>query len=290
MLAENENLILKDRLTSKEIHELILNWDLDPSIFTHPDSPVEITRFITLDSSKLTNEHLLVTFNLQDINASIEQELVPVFTIIDQNHLFIGTTASFKGFNSKSTDPIDLIFENLLWQIHNLNQKLNEVKRRIDHLDRAARKTTKTRELTQITDLTRELVYLKHTLNDQTESLQRFEDYLEQTRWVSRARIESLLTEQLRLNKIIDVYTDLLTSISGLFTAMMDSHLNHLMKYLDSAALIIAIPALISGIWGMNIGGLPGKDTEYGFWILVLLSVILTISWGIFLKKKKYND
>ena len=71
---------------------------------------------------------------------------------------------------------------------------------------------------------------------------------------------------------------------------MMDSRLNHLMKYLDSAALIIAIPALISGIWGMNIGGLPGKDTNYGFWILVLLSVILTITWGIFLKKKKYTD
>lgn len=290
MLAENKNLILKDRLTPQDIHELILNWDLDPSIFTHPDSPVEIARFITLDSSKLTHGHLLVTFNLQDINASIEQELVPVFTIIDQSHLFIGTTASFNDFNSQSTDPIDLIFENLLWQIRNLNQKLNDVKRKIDHLDRAARKTTKTRELTQVTDLTRELVYLKHTLNDQTESLQRFGDYLEETRLVSRARIESLLTEQLRLNKIIDVYTDLLTSISGLFTAMMDSHLNHLMKYLDSAALILAIPGLISGIWGMNIGGLPGKDTDYGFWILAFLSVILTIGWGIFLKKKKYND
>ena len=40
---------------------------------------------------------------------------------------------------------------------------------------------------------------------------------------------------------------------------MMDSHLNHLMKYLDSAALVIAVPALISGIWGMNVGGLTGK-------------------------------
>lgn len=49
---------------------------------------------------------------------------------------------------------------------------------------------------------------------------------------------------------MIHVYTDLLNSISGLFTAMMDSHLNHLMKYLDSVALILAIPTLISGIWG----------------------------------------
>ncbi|WGO85257.1 MAG: Hypothetical protein LKU_00064 [Lactobacillus kefiranofaciens] len=37
------------------------------------------------------------------------------------------------------------------------------------------------------------------------------------------------------------------------------------MKYLDSAALVIAVPALISGIWGMNVGGLPGKEDKNGF-------------------------
>lgn len=40
---------------------------------------------------------------------------------------------------------------------------------------------------------------------------------------------------------------------------MMDNNLNHIMKYLDSAALIISVPALFAGIWGMNTGGLPGK-------------------------------
>ena len=54
---------------------------------------------------------------------------------------------------------------------------------------------------------------------------------------------------------------------------MMDNHLNNLMKYLDSIALIISIPALISGIWGMNVGGLPGKENELGFlWV--------TFIWG----------
>ena len=46
---------------------------------------------------------------------------------------------------------------------------------------------------------------------------------------------------------------------------MMGSHLNHLMKYLDSAALVIAVSALISGIWGMNVGGLTGKEDKNGF-------------------------
>ena len=91
------------------------------------------------------------------------------------------------------------------------------------------------------------------------------------------------MTKQAQLTKMIHVYTDLLNSISGLFTAMMDSHLNHLMIYLNSVALI-------SGIWGMNIGGLPGRTNKNGFWIIITIAAILTIIWAIILKKKKYND
>lgn len=88
---------------------------------------------------------------------------------------------------------------------------------------------------------------------------------------------------------MIHVYRDLLESISGLFTAMMDNNLNHLMKYLDSAALVIAIPALISGLYGMNVGGLPWKSSQYGFWLVLGLATVLTIMVAIMLKRKRYS-
>lgn len=170
------------------------------------------------------------------------------------------------------------IFANLFSQLDHINQKLNAVKRKIDYLDSVARETTKTKELKKVTDLTRELVYLKHTLDDQTESLRSFGEYLKKNQLASSADIASLMTKQAQLTKMIHVYTDLLNSISGLFTAMMDSHLNHLMKYLNSVALI-------SGIWGMNIGGLPGRTNKNGFWIIITIAAILTIIWAIILKK-----
>ena len=63
-------------------------------------------------------------------------------------------------------------------------KKLNAVKRKIDYLDSVARETTKTKELKKVTDLTRELVYLKHTLDDQTESLRSFGEYLKKNQLV----------------------------------------------------------------------------------------------------------
>ena len=286
MLTNSQNIILKDQLTQNDIDHLIKKWDLDPTIFTYPNSSIEVARFIPIDSNKLKNGHLLVSFDLLSNNLPIEQELIPIFTIFDQNHLFIGTTRSLSELKPQE-NIIETIFQSLCIQIKHLHAELVTIKQKIDHLDQAARRTTKTKELKKVTDLTRQLVYLKHTLDDQTSSLEEFCDYLVENKLANPARVKSIITRQKRITKMIHVYTDLL------FTAMMDSHLNHLMKYLDSAALIISIPALISGIWGMNVGGLPGKEDENGFWILLIIASILTlltIGWGIFLKSKKYND
>lgn len=68
----------------------------------------------------------------------------------------------------------------------------------------------------------------------------------------------------------------------------MDNHLNNLMKYLDSVALIISIPALISSIWGMNVGGLPGKENKFGFLWVLLFGLALAIISSFFLRRKNY--
>lgn len=264
MLTNSQNIILKDQLTQNDIDHLIKKWDLDPTIFTYPNSSIEVARFIPIDSNKLKNGHLLVSFDLLSADLPIEQKLIPVFTIFDENHLFIGTTASCSELKPQE-NIIETIFQSLCIQIKHIRSELVTIKQEIDRLDQAARKTTKTKELKKVTDLTRQLVYLKHTLDDQTSSLEEFCDYLVENKLANPARVKSIITRQKRITKMIHVYTDLLDSISGLFTAMMDSHLNHLMKYLDSAALVIALPALISGIWGMNVGGLPGKENENGF-------------------------
>ncbi|WP_338934984.1 hypothetical protein [Lactobacillus helveticus] len=136
---------------------------------------------------------MLVTFDLKKDAKSIEQELVTVFMIFDQDHLFIGSTTQVIEID---TDNLKIIFANLFNQLDHINQKLNTVKQKIDYLDSVARETTKTKELKKVTDLTRELVYLKHTLDDQTESLRSFGKYLEKNQLASSADITSLMTKQ----------------------------------------------------------------------------------------------
>lgn len=69
---------------------------------------------------------------------------------------------------------------------------------------------------------------------------------------------------------------------------MMDSNLNNLMKFLDSAGIVIAAAALISGFMGMNVGGLPWKGAGYGFSMTLGITAIVTIAVALYLRKKKY--
>ena len=65
--------------------------------------------------------------------------------------------------------------------------------------------------------------------------------------------------------------------------------LNHLMKFLDSAALVVSVPAMIAGIWGMNTGGLPGEKSNFGFLAVSAGAMFLAILTAIYLRNKKYS-
>ena len=169
-------------------------------------------------------------------------------------------------------------------------KELKEMKKRIDSLDQEARKTTENEELYKQADLERDIVYIDHTLRDQKGTM----DAL----WDSKTFIEGLADDRLlydvqlrqrQTEKMILIYRDLLESIGDLFNGMMDNHLNHLMKYLDSAALIISVPAMIAGVWGMNTGGLPGKNSTLGFLLVVIASIVIAAAVGYHLTRKDYT-
>ncbi|WP_368269683.1 CorA family divalent cation transporter, partial [Enterococcus faecium] len=129
------------------------------------------------------------------------------------------------------------------------------------------------------------------TLRDQRKTMNQL--------WNSETFIKRLDDEQLlydvhlrqrQTEKMIEIYRDLLESIGDLFNGMMDNNLNHIMKYLDSAALIISVPALFAGIWGMNTGGLPGKSSALGFILVVFGSLIAAAVLGYHLYRKDYTN
>lgn len=173
----------------------------------------------------------------------------------------------------------------------NYRVKLAHIKEQLEEIEAQSTETTKNEYLIEIKNIKKEAVVLEHTLDTQHQALERLFKLAEFTdNLADEAMIYNIKTAERQITKLIAIYRDLIEAISGLFTNIMSNHLNHLMKYLDSAALVISVPSLIAGLWGMNTGGLPGEHTKFGFLMMIIVSLVLAlVTWRI-LRSKKYND
>lgn len=292
---KDSTLILLSRPTKDELTDLCQTMDIDPLIFDYFNSPAEVSRLRKITSSYLQQAKLLVVYDLLTTHSKIEDQLSPVILIYDERHLIVCTdnisacfTTLKEGYRQQfsTTSLVFYLVSHL--QDHLMNELLT-YKQEINRLDIASHKAIQNNELRALTNLTHKLVYFEHTMNDQTSTLKELRLSLKDSQTREQTIVDTQ-TKQQRLTKGIHIYRDLLTSISGLFTAIMDNRLNHLMKYLDSAGLVIAVAALVSGFMGMNVGGLPGKDNQFGFWLILLFTGILVLAVTILLKRKTYTD
>ena len=58
------------------------------------------------------------------------------------------------------------------------------------------------------------------------------------------------------------------------------------MKILASVTILMAIPTVIGGLFGMNFQRMPLINNEYGFEITMIITMILTFSAAYLLYKK----
>ena len=77
--------------------------------------------------------------------------------------------------------------------------------------------------------------------------------------------------------EMTSIYRDDIKGTRELFSSILDNRLNNAMKYLTSVTLLMAVPTVISGLYGMNvdIDGMPFSGSDYGFVIVCLLTLAI---------------
>ncbi|MBB1069388.1 magnesium transporter CorA family protein [Limosilactobacillus sp. RRLNB_1_1] len=287
----NAELVTLVKPSDHEIKQVCQSFDLSPFTFQYRSSPEEVSRFHRTTSDVLTNPAILVIYDFIPAFKKIENQLSPSLIVFDNHHLIICTDSQDtiqRALAKLPTTLAELLIDYLIACQHVLMTTLKSYKKEIDKLDQKARVGFSNDSLRALTTLTRRLVFFEHTMNDQATTITAFLEDKHCQCFPIEKQLE-LEVQQRRLTKTIHIFRDLLASISDLFTAMMDNHLNNLMQFLDSAGLIIAIAALVTGFMGMNVGGMPWKNDLYGFWLILGIALIFALTAAIFLRRKKYT-
>ena len=88
---------------------------------------------------------------------------------------------------------------------------------------------------------------------------------------------EVMVTES---SKMID-------QLSEVFSSVIANNLNNIMKVLTSITIVLTIPTIMAGSWGLNVD-LPFEDHPSAFWITRLITILICFLTVYWLKKKDY--
>lgn len=167
---------------------------------------------------------------------------------------------------------------------------LKQINKETEIAENILKTSMKNRELLKLLSLEKSLVYF-------TTSLKSNELVMEKT---LRGKIlklydedEDILEDAIVENKqaieMSGIYRDILNGTMDAYASIISNNLNGVMKFLTSITIILAIPTLISSLWGMNVP-VPFQNHPYGFLILSGICILVTIIAILILKRRDLLD
>lgn len=145
-------------------------------------------------------------------------------------------------------------------------------------------------DIIELHELESTLVYFATSLRSNSIVLERLRRYKRLEQYPEDMELlEDVMVEYQQAIEMTAIYRDIIDGTRELLSSVADNRLNNVMKYLTSITIVMAIPTIISGIYGMNVSGewMPLSTTPFGFGIICVLILVICLVALWILKRKK---
>jgi magnesium transporter len=102
------------------------------------------------------------------------------------------------------------------------------------------------------------------------------------------AYFQDLYDHASRIVDSVDTFRELLSGVLDAYLAMASNRMNGVMKTLTSASIILLVPTLIAGIYGMNFGNMPELHDPYGYHKALGIMAAIIVVLTIYFKRKQW--
>ena len=169
-------------------------------------------------------------------------------------------------------------------------QELRLIDRRRQEIEKnLAGSSTQDSDLIELHALESTLVYFATSLRANSTVLDRLTRYKRLEQYPDDMELlDDVIVEIRQAIEMTSIYRDDIKGTRELFSAVLDNRLNNTMKWLTSVTLIMAVPTVVSGLYGMNVNleGMPFAENPFGFGIVCGLILAICISAAWILHKK----
>lgn len=164
---------------------------------------------------------------------------------------------------------------------------LRQIDKKSLMIEKRLHKSMKNRELIQLHSLEKSLVYFSTSLkaNEITlekmlklDIMQKYED--------DKDVLENVIIENKQAIEMTEIYSNILASTMDFFASVISNNLNIVMKVLASVTILMAIPTIIGGIFGMNVWLPFSPDDPAAFYTIMFMTFFICgiVAWVLYKK------
>jgi magnesium transporter len=164
-----------------------------------------------------------------------------------------------------------------------IDKKRTEIEERISE-------NTEDSDLIALHELESTLVYFATSLRANGAIIERLTRYGKIRQYPEdKELLGDVIVENKQAIEMTGIYRDILNGTRELMSTIIDNRLNTVMKYLAAITIVMSVPNIVSGLYGMNVAQewVPLATTQYGFAIIGGIILLICAITLIILKKIK---
>jgi len=192
-----------------------------------------------------------------------------------------------KGIGIKSSSEFLVELTNRM--IDRIDDVIDEIQDRTDYLEENIMDMKKQDFRTKILNVRRETIILKRYLTPQKDALIKLTS--EKISWIDeykKIEIRETNDQLMRHIEELDTIRDKVILIQEELTNRLSEDLNKKMYILSIISAIFLPLTFLTGLLGINVGGIPGANNENAFYIFTSILILVIFSQYMIFRKKRW--
>ena len=276
--------------TQEEVREVAATLDIEPADLRAALDPEESARIALEDGYTVILVDIPVKpagqgvgiYTTVPLGILLTQDLIITVCSVETAVLGDFAACRVRGFSTRK--KMRFVYQILYRAATLYQQELRLIDRRRHSIEKNLTGALRDSDLMELHGLESSLVYFATSLRANLTVLDRLTRYKRLEQYPDdRELLDDVIVEIRQAIEMTGIYRDDIKGTRELFSSILDNRLNNAMKYLTSITLIMAVPTVISGLYGMNVNldGMPFANSFWGFTIVcgIIVAVCLVSAW-----------
>jgi len=272
-----------------EVASLIKDFNIEPDFFRASLDEEE--------SSHIDNENG-VTLIIIDIpvvekfNKSIRYATMPIGIMITPKNVItvsIKETPILSEFSEGVVKDVftnyktQFVFHIMLRVAARYLQYIKQIDKISEHVEEKMKKSMKNKEIIQLFEIQKSLVYFSTSLKSTEVTLEKIlRGRIIKLYDADEELLEDVIIEVKQAIEMCSIYSNVLSNTMDAFASIINNNMNIVMKTLTALTMVMALPNIVFGLYGINVNDLP---LPY-FWFVVSTAIVLMLVCTLIFWKK----